>query len=175
MRRSVALRGPVLVTACLTMIVGAAGLGYAQTGGGDQQQQLQSQVAQLDQAGAAALTSLQGVQQRQAALDSQVADLTNQLNVAQTKLTPLADQAARLDASVAALQSTMATTQSRLDDAQHSFDASAAGLYRSARAGAQYETVLASQPADLLAQSKYLGLVSQQRRALVDEVTSLRD
>jgi murein DD-endopeptidase MepM/ murein hydrolase activator NlpD len=144
------------------------------TGGGSQQQQLENQIAQLDQAGAAALTQLQGVQQQQAVLDARAADLTNQVNAAQTRLNPLADAAARLDASVAQLEASIAVTQAQLDQAHQAFDASAAQLYRSARSGSEYQSVLVSQPSDLVVESKFLSLVSHQRKDLVDQVASLR-
>jgi murein DD-endopeptidase MepM/ murein hydrolase activator NlpD len=144
------------------------------TGGGSQQQQLQNQVVQLDQAGAAALGSLQGVQQQKDALDARAADLTSQVDAAQARLNPLADTAARLDASVAQLQATITVTQGQLDQARQAFDASAAQLYRAARSGSEYQTLLVSQPQDLVVQSKFLGLVSQQRKDLVDQVSSLR-
>ena len=44
-------------------------------------------------------------------------------------------------------------------DARHAFNVSAAGLYRSARTGAQYESVLSSQPENLVAEDKYLAHV----------------
>jgi murein DD-endopeptidase MepM/ murein hydrolase activator NlpD len=144
------------------------------TGGGSQQQQLQNQIVQLDQAGTVALGQLQGVQQQQDALNAKAADLTSQLDAAQARLNPLADAAARLDASVAQLQATIAVTQGRLDQARQAFDASAAQLYRAARSGTEYQTVLVSQPQDLVVESKFLALVSQQRKDLVDQVASLR-
>src|ERR1035441_1666443 len=134
------------------------------SGGGGQRQQLQSQLVQLDQAGAVALASLQGVQQQKDALDARAADLTSQLDAAQARLNPLADTAARLDASVAQLEATITVTQDRLDQARQAFDASAAQLYRSARSGSEYQTVLAAQPQDVVVESKFLALVSQQRK-----------
>jgi murein DD-endopeptidase MepM/ murein hydrolase activator NlpD len=146
----------------------------AQTGNGGQQQQLQNQIAQLDQAGLVALGSLQNVQAQKASLDLRVTDLTNQYNAAQTRYAPLADEAARLDNLVAALLVTIANTQAKFDDARHAFNVSAAGLYRSARTGAQYESVLSSQPENLVAENKYLAQVSQQRRDLMNQVAALR-
>jgi len=146
----------------------------AQTGNGGQTQQLQNQIAQLDQAGAVAQSALQNVQSQKAALDARVADLSHQYDAAQTRLAPLADEAARLDASVAALEVTIANTQAKLDQARAAFNASAAGLYRSARTGAQYQSVLSSQPENLIAENKYLDEVSHQRRDLVTAVASLR-
>jgi murein DD-endopeptidase MepM/ murein hydrolase activator NlpD len=144
------------------------------TGGSGQQQQLQNQIVQLDQAGTVALGNLQGVQQQQQILDARAADLTSQLDSAQARLNPLADTAARLDASVAQLQATVTETQGRLDQARLAFDASAAQLYQSARNGSEYQTVLVAQPQDLVVESKFLALVSQQRKDLVDQVASLR-
>jgi murein DD-endopeptidase MepM/ murein hydrolase activator NlpD len=154
------------------MATGAAA--GAQTGNGGQTQQLQNQIAQLDQAGAVAQSALQNVQSQKAALDARVADLSHQYDAAQTRLAPLADEAARLDASVAALEVTIANTQAKLDQARAAFNASAAGLYRSARTGAQYQSVLSSQPENLIAENKYLDEVSHQRRDLVTAVASLR-
>jgi murein DD-endopeptidase MepM/ murein hydrolase activator NlpD len=164
---------PLLLTA--VMVLGSTSSVDAQTGNGDQQQQLQAQVGQLDQAQAAALTNLQAVQQQKAGIDARVADLNSQLSVAEAKLAPLAAEAARLDASVAALESTINTTQANLDEARRAFDTSAAGLYRSARAGSEYGTVLAAQPDDLVAQKQYLGYVARQRKDLVARVGALRD
>ena len=144
------------------------------TGGGSQQQQLENQIAQLDQAGAAALVTLQGVQQQQAVLDARAAELTTQVNAAQARLNPLADAAARLDARVAQLEATITATQGRLDQARQAFDASAVQLYQSARSGSEYQTLLAAQPQDVAVESKYLAIVSQQRKDLVDQVASLR-
>jgi murein DD-endopeptidase MepM/ murein hydrolase activator NlpD len=155
-------------------IVATGSAAGAQTGNGGQAQQLQNQIAQLDQAATVALASLQAVQTQKAAVDARVADLSSQFDAAQARLAPLADEAARLDSSMAALQATIANTQAKLDEARHAFNISAAALYRSARTGAQYQTVLASQPENLVAEGKYLDRVSHQRRELVNEVTSLR-
>jgi murein DD-endopeptidase MepM/ murein hydrolase activator NlpD len=158
----------------LVAIVATGSAAGAQTGNGGQAQQLQNQIAQLDQAATAALASLQTVQTQKAALDARVADLSSQFDAAQARLAPLADEAARLDSSMAALQATITSTQAKLDEARRAFNVSAAALYRSARTGAQYQTVLASQPENLVAESKYLDQVSHQRRALVTQVASLR-
>lgn len=159
----------------LVVAVAATGpVAAAQTGNGGQAQQLQNQIAQLDQAGAAALNSLQGVQTQKASLDLRVTGLTQQYDAAQAKYAPLADEAARLDNLVAALQVTIANTQARLDDARHEFNVSAADLYRSARTDAQFENVLASPPDNLVAENKYLAQVNAQRRDLLNQVASLR-
>jgi murein DD-endopeptidase MepM/ murein hydrolase activator NlpD len=155
-------------------VVATGSAAGAQTGNGGQAQQLQNQIAQLDQAGAVALGSLQNVQSQKATLDARVADLSHQYDAAQARLAPLADEAARLDSSVAALQATIVTTQAKLDEARNAFNLSAAGLYRSARTGAQYQSVLSSQPENLVAENKYLDEVSHQRRDLVNGVASLR-
>ncbi len=149
----------------------------AQTSGGgstSQEQQLQNQIAQLDQAGQVALASLAAVQQQQMVLNARAADLGNQLATAQARLNPLQDAADRVDAAVAQLQATVIATQARLDEARRAFNLSAAQLYRSSRTGSEYQTLLVSQPQDLLAQGKYLSLVSHQRKDLVDQVNSLR-
>jgi murein DD-endopeptidase MepM/ murein hydrolase activator NlpD len=155
-------------------VVATGSAAGAQTGNGGQAQQLQNQIAQLDQAGAVALGSLQNVQSQKVTLDARVADLSHQYDAAQARLAPLADEAARLDSSVAALQATIVTTQAKLDEARNAFNLSAAGLYRSARTGAQYQSVLSSQPENLVAENKYLDEVSHQRRDLVNGVASLR-
>jgi murein DD-endopeptidase MepM/ murein hydrolase activator NlpD len=162
----------VALTALAVIVVHASGA-IAQTNN-DQQQQLQNQIAQLDQAGAAALVNLQGIQQQKAVVDARVADLNSQLTAAEAKLAPLAAEAARLDASVAALQRQINLTQAKLDEARLAFDASAAGLYRSVRTGSQYDAVLAAKPNDLVAQSKYLDKVTGQRKDLVARVSALR-
>ena len=159
----------------LVLAVAATGsVAGAQTGNGSQQQQLQNQIAQLDQAGLVALGSLQNVQAQKASLDLRVADLTNQFDAAQARYAPLADEAARLDSLVAALEATIFNTQVKFDDARHALNVSAAGLYRSARTGAEYQSVLASRPDSLVAENKYLEQVSQQRRSLLNEVAALR-
>ena len=161
-----------LVAATMSL---APAIASAQTSGGSaQQQQLQNQIAQLDQAGAAALVNLQGVQQQQAALDARASDLGRQLDAAQARLAPLADAAARLDTSVAQLQATVAATQARLEQARRALGLSVARQYRSARSGTEYQTLLVAEPQDLAAESKYLSLVSHQRKDLVDRVASLR-
>jgi murein DD-endopeptidase MepM/ murein hydrolase activator NlpD len=168
------LRALPLVLPLVLAVVATGSVAEAQTGNGGQQQQLQNQIAQLDQAGLVALGSLQHVQAQKASLDLRVADLTNQFDAAQARYAPLADEAVRLDGLVAALLATIVNTQVKFDDARHAFNVSAAGLYRSARTGAQYLSVLASQPDSLVAENKYLARVSQQRRDLVNEVASLR-
>jgi murein DD-endopeptidase MepM/ murein hydrolase activator NlpD len=165
--------GLVLV-ALAALTLGAPAVAGAQTNGGGQQQALQNQIAQLDQAGQAALGQLQGVQSEQQALDARAADLTRQLDAAEAHLAPLADAAARLDASVAQLEAIVTATQARLDDARLAFGRSAAQLYRSTRVGAEYESLLAAQPGDLLSESVYLDLVSHQRKDLLDRVMSIR-
>jgi murein DD-endopeptidase MepM/ murein hydrolase activator NlpD len=168
------LRALPLVLPLVLAVAATGSVAEAQTGNGGQQQQLQNQIAQLDQAGLVALGSLQHVQAQKASLDLRVADLTHQFDAAQARYAPLADEAVRLDSLVAALLATIANTQVKFDDARHAFNVSAAGLYRSARTGAQYLSVLASQPDSLVAENKYLARVSQQRRDLVNEVASLR-
>jgi len=164
----------------LAALVAASVLGLpvvaaAQTsGGGSQQDQLQAQIAQLDQAGSAALVRLQGVQQQQAVLDARVADLTRQVDAAQARLNPLADEAARLDAEVAQLEAIIAGTQARLDQARQAFGQSAAQLYKSERSGSEYQTLLVDQPQDLVLEGRYLQLVTQQRKDLINQVAALR-
>ena len=51
----------------------------------------------------------------------------------------------------------------------------AAGLYRSTRRGAAYDSVFSSGPTNLLAQPAYLGRVSEKRRHVEARVTILRD
>lgn len=167
--------GLVALTAGLLAAAAAPATAGAQTsGGGSQEQQLQNQIAQLDQQGGAALVQLQGVQQQQQVLDARANDLSNQLNAAQARLAPLADKAAQLDAAVAQLEVVVAATQAHLDEVRHAFDASAAQMYRAARVGSDYETILVSQPKDLVTESKYLSLVSHQRKDLLDQITAVR-
>jgi len=155
-------------------VLATGSVAAAQTGNGGSAQQLQDQITQLNQSELVALGSLQNVQAQKASLDLRVTDLTNQYNAAQARYQPLADEAARLDDLVAALQVTIANTQARFDDARHAFNVSAADLYRSARIGAQYESVLSSQPENLVAENKYLAQVNQQRRDLMNQVAGLR-
>lgn len=161
---------PLIVVA----IAATGPLAAAQTGNGGQAQQLQNQIAQLNQAGLVALNSLQNVQTQKAALDLRVTNLTQQYDAAQAKYAPLADEAARLDNLVAALQVTIANTQAQLDERRHAFNVSAADLYRSARTDAQFENVLASPPENLVAENKYLAQVNVQRRDLLNQVAALR-
>ena len=156
-------------SASLTPVIASA----QTTGGG--QQQLQAQIAQLTQQGEAALANLQGIQEQQVALDERAAQLASQLDAAQARLDPLAAQAAALDSLVAQLQATADATEAQLVQAQQAFDQSAAQMYRSARTGAAYEDLLVAQPQDLLAESKYLSIVTQQRHDLVGRVQALRD
>ncbi len=146
----------------------------AQTTGGNEQQ-LQGQIAQLSQAGQAALGNLQGIQEQQVTLAERASQLASQLAAAQARLDPLAAKAGALDAEVAQLQAVVNATQAQLNDAQVAFDQSAAQMYRSARTGAAYEDLLTAQPQDLLAEGKYLAIVTQQRHDLVDRVSALRD
>ncbi len=161
MRRAV----PALIVAGLVM-GGAPGVG-AQTGNGDQQQQLQAQVAQLDQAQTAALGKLNGIQQQKASIDARVASLNSQLSTAQAQLS-------ELDASVATLEHTISITQAKLDEARRRLDTSAAGLYISVRIGDQFQAMWAAKPENLLAQNKYLDKVTGQRKDLLAQVSVLR-
>jgi murein DD-endopeptidase MepM/ murein hydrolase activator NlpD len=158
-----------VVVSCVTPAIASA-----QTTGGSQPG-LEGQIAQLSQEGQAALQNLQGIQEQQVALTERAAQLQTQLDAAQARLNPLAEKAAALDAEVTQLQAIVDATQVQLTQAQVAFDQSAAQMYRSARTGAQYEDLLTSGPQDLLAEGKYLSIVTQQRRDLVDRVTALRD
>ena len=161
--------------AALLGVLLVPGVAAAQTAGGSsQQQQLENQIAQLDQAGAAQLTKLQVVQQQQQTLNTRAAALNTQLDAAQARLDPLAAVAAQIDGTVAQVQATISATQDRLAVAKQAFDASAAQLYTSALNGAQYQAVLAAQPQDAALESKYLAVLSQQRKDLIDQVESLR-
>ncbi|HEV2311330.1 MAG TPA: M23 family metallopeptidase [Acidimicrobiia bacterium] len=166
MRSRLAFVALLVVSICVT-----PALAFAQT----TQPGLEGQIAQLTQQGEAALQQLQGVQQQEAVLNARAAQLQSQLDAAQARLNPLADKAAALDAEVAQLQAIVDAEQAQLAQAQAAFDQSAAQMYRAARVGASYEELLTAGPGDLLAESKYLSLVTQQRRDLVDRVTSLRD
>jgi murein DD-endopeptidase MepM/ murein hydrolase activator NlpD len=163
-----------LLAAGVALVPVAAAAQTSGGGSGNQEQQLENQIAQLDQAGQVALASLAAVQQQQSVLNARASDLSNQLSAAQAKLDPLQDAANRIDAAVADLQAQVAATQARLDEARRAFNVSAAQLYRSARTGSEYQTLLLAQPKDLLPEGKYLALVSHQRKDLVDQVNALR-
>jgi murein DD-endopeptidase MepM/ murein hydrolase activator NlpD len=142
---------------------------------GDRRSDLKNQIAEVSKAEAAALAQLQSTQARRAEIQARVADLDAQRVAAEARLAPLDAEAARLAAEYADLQAKVAATQARLDAAQHKLDQSAAGMYRSERRGATYDSVFASRPSGLLAQKHYLSRVSDQRREIVVHVTQLRD
>ncbi len=143
--------------------------------GGDRRQQLQDQIGEASAAEAAALLELQGIRDRKAVIDARVADLDTQVSAAEAKLAPLEAEAVRLTGVVDQLTAELARVQAKLDEAQRQFDASAAQLYRSARRGQAYETVLAARPDEMVQQDKYLDRVSEKRQQLVKRVTRLRD
>ena len=159
----------LLAVASLTPAVASA-----QTTGGSQPG-LEGQIAQLSQEGQVALQQLQGIQEQQVVLNARAAQLQTQLDAAQARLNPLADKAAALDAELAELQAIVDATEAQLNQAQAAFDQSAAQMYRAARTGASYADVLTAAPQDLLAESKYLSIVTQQRHDLVGRVQALRD
>jgi murein DD-endopeptidase MepM/ murein hydrolase activator NlpD len=168
------MRFRLAFAALLAVATLAPAVASAQTTGGSQPG-LEGQIAQLTEEGQAALQQLQGIQEQQTALNARAAQLQTQLDAAQARLNPLADKAAALDGEVAQLQAIVDATQAQLIQAQAAFDQSAAQMYRAARTGVSYEDLLAAGPQDLLAETKYLSIVTQQRRDLVDRVTGLRD
>ena len=83
-------------------------------------------------------------------------------------------EAARLDALYVQLQGEVDATQAELDAATIEFNDEAAGLYRSARRGSNYDVVLAARPSNVVKQNKYLDQVTAQQRRVVRRIARLR-
>jgi len=144
-------------------------------GGSDRKRQLEAQIGEASKAEAAALAQLSDIRDRKAQIDAQVASLDAQQSVAEAKLAPLEAEAARLGAEYAALQAKVQATEAKLAQARGELSRTAAGLYRSARRGVQYDSVFSSSPSSLIAEKAYLAKVSDKRRRLVQHVRGLRD
>ncbi len=175
MRRPAGLRRlrsvPALAIVLVLAAPGALGASVARK---DPREQLREQIGEASQQEQAAIAQLQDIQARKAQIDAQVAQLDTQLADAQAKLAPLEAEEARLAAQYQALQQRIAETQARLDVAQQKLDESAAGLYRSERRGAGYDSILATQPHHLISQQQYLDRVADERRGIVSEVKAAR-
>ncbi len=142
---------------------------------GDKRKALQDQIGDATAAEAAALTELQTIRDRRGAIDAQVAALDEEIATAEARLAVLENDVTNLTAEANAIQGRLATAQTKLDAAQHSLDVTAAQLYRSARRGSQYDSVLSAPPEELLQSKQYLDRVEAQRRRSVARVTQLRD
>lgn len=141
----------------------------------DRRRDLQNQISEASKAERTALAQLGAIQNRRAQIDARVADLDGQRVAAEARLGPLETEAARLAALATDLQVEVDATRTRLVAAQLQLNRSAAGLYRSERRGASYDSVLASRPNRMLVQQQYLDRVSDQRRGIVERVTELRN
>jgi murein DD-endopeptidase MepM/ murein hydrolase activator NlpD len=147
----------------------------ASGGGSDRKHQLEAQIGEASKAEAAALAQLADIRDRKAQIDAQVAALDQQQAAAEARLAPLDAEAARLGAEYAALQAKVQETEAKLAEARGELARAAAGLYRSARRGIQYDSVFSSSPDSLIAEKAYLAKVSDKRRRLVQHVRGLRD
>jgi murein DD-endopeptidase MepM/ murein hydrolase activator NlpD len=141
----------------------------------DRRQQLQDQIGEASAQEAAALQELFAISAKKQEIDARVVELDAQVTAAEAKLGPLVAESERLLARSVELQAEVDATQVKLDGAQADFDASAAGLYRSARSGAVYDVVLASRPETIVQQDKYLDKVSDKRQRIVARVERLRN
>ncbi len=175
-RRATRRTGRVAAALCITTLALGALLPTAQAQtDGDKRKALQDQIGEASASEAAALAELQGIRDRKDAIDAQVADLDAQINAAEAKLAPLAADAERLTAEANAIQQRLALAQGKLDAAQTELDLTAAQLYRSARRGSQYDSVLSSPPDELVQSGQYLDRVGARRQQIVRRVSELRD
>lgn len=158
----------------LVALGGALAPAGAQSGP-DRQSQLQNEIARLSQEQQAALANVRAIQDRKAGIDVEVAALDGRLSAAEAKLAPLAAEAARIDGVVADLQARMGVMQGELDAAKVELNASVAGMYRTARAGASSPLGFSGSPDRFVVKEKYLKRVSRERTDLVQRVTALRD
>ena len=175
--RSLAPRVAPLVFA----LVGALGFGALAVGSpasgaptGDRRSELADQIGEASRAEVAALIELQAIRDRKALIDAKVADLDAQLATAEATLAPLATEATRLDGLYTALVAEVTRIQTELDAATIEFNDEAAGLYRSARRGSNYDVVLAARPSNVVKQEKYLDQVTAQQRRVVRRIARLR-
>jgi len=163
---------PLLALAvALTVVPALAG---AQSGD-PRRDELQAAINELSAEQAAAYTNLLEIQSRRAAIEARVAELDAQRTAAQARLVPLEIEAARLTAQFDDLQAQVTATEAELEIATNAFNASAAQMYRSARRGDSYGTVLAAKPTELVQQSMYLDHVSSDRKDIVVRVRDLRN
>jgi murein DD-endopeptidase MepM/ murein hydrolase activator NlpD len=163
---------PLLALAIALVVVPA--LAGAQSGD-PRRDELQAAINELSAEQAAAYTNLLEIQSRRAAIEARVAELDAQRTAAQARLVPLEVEAARLTAQFDGLQAQVTATEAELEIAKNSFNASAAQMYRSARRGDSYGTVLAAKPTELVQQSMYLDHVASDRKDIVVRVRDLRN
>ena len=156
------------------LVVAGSSVGAGAAPQDDRARQLQAQIGEASAQEASALAQLDGIRARKATIDARVAELDQQLSAAEGRLAPLAAASARLAQSYSVLQDKVARVQLALDGARHELDLSAAEQYRSARRGSAYDLLLAAKPDVLVQQDKYLDRVSQERDAVVQRVTRLR-
>jgi len=142
---------------------------------GDRRKALQDQIGDATAAEVAALTDLQAIRDRRGAIDAQVAALDQEVTAAEARLAVLEADVTSLTAEADAIQERLAAAQTRLDAAQQALDVTAAQLYRSARRGSQYDSVLSAPPEELVQSKQYLDQVEMQRRRSVARVARLRD
>ncbi len=141
----------------------------------EKKRELEQQIGEASLQELEAIQILQALGDERAAIDARVAALDQQIAAAQARLSGQEQEAARLAVDYERVRMRLQAAEAKLDDAQEALDDAAAQMYRSARNGSQYETALASPPADLVQSDAYLDTVSNQRRRIVDRVELLRD
>ena len=162
---------PLLALAVALTVALPAG---AQTGD-PRRDELQAAINEASAEQAAVYANLLEIQSRRASIEARVAELDAQRSAAEARLVPLEAEVVRLTAEYESVQAQVVATEAELALAQEAFDASAAQMYRSARRGDVYGTVLAATPYELVQQSKYLDHVSEDRKDIVVRVRRLRN
>lgn len=169
-------RRPVVVAllGALAVGLGAAPL-RAQTSNADRQNQLSQQIAEAGASEAEALRALLQIRERKAAVDVRVAQLDAEVAAIEARLAPLTAESDRLAEQIRGAQAELASAQKEFREARSRFDDQAAQLYRSARTGAEYEVMSASQPTDLLQGAAYVDSLNRQQQQVVHRIATLRD
>jgi len=167
-----------LIVACAAGAL-VAGLGAvparAQTSNADRQAQLGQQINEAGASEADALRALQQIRDRKAPIDARVAQLDADLAAIEARLGPLTAESDRLAEQIRQAQTEVAAAQKDFREARARFDDQAALLYRSARRGASYEVVAASQPADLIQGTAYVDTINRKQQQVVHKIATLRD
>jgi len=173
--RSPSLRSRLVpLLALLVALMVSPALAGAQSGD-PRRDELQASINEASAEQAAVYQNLLAIQQRRATIEARVADLDLQRTTAEARLAPLEAEAARLTAEYEAIQAQVTQIEAELAVARDEFNASAAQMYRSARRGDAYDTVLAAKPDELVQQNKYLDHISEQRKDIVVRVRELRN
>ena len=173
------MRPRPLIVAGLAAALGAAlvttGPVRAQTPNADRQAELVRQIAEAGASEAEALRALLQIRERKAAVEARVAQLDGELAAIEARLAPLTAESERLAEEIRRAQADVAAAQKEFRDARARFDDQAAQLYRSARTGAEYEVMSASQPADLIQGAAYVDSLNRQQQQVVQRIATLRD